>query len=111
MAVDPVLIWTVIGVLAVGTFLIRFSFLGLIGDRPLPPIVVRLLRFTPVAVIPELVAPQVIWPSATDGQTDPIRLLAALTTLVVGMMTRKVLPAIVAGSAVLIIGLQLSAAG
>jgi branched-subunit amino acid transport protein len=111
MAVDPVLIWTVIGVLAVGTFLIRFSFLGLIGDRPLPPIVVRLLRFTPVAVIPALVAPQVIWPSATDGQTDPIRLLAALTTLVVGMMTRKVLPAIVAGSAVLIIGLQLSAAG
>lgn len=93
------------------TFLIRFSFLGLIGDRPLPPIVVRLLRFTPVAVIPALVAPQVIWPSATDGQTDPIRLLAALTTLVVGMMTRKVLPAIVAGSAVLIIGLQLSAAG
>jgi len=111
MAVDPVLIWTVIGVLAVGTFLIRFSFLGLIGDRPLPPIVVRLLRFTPVAVIPALVAPQVIWPSATDGQTDPIRLLAALTTLVVGMMTRKVLPAIVAGSAVLIIGLQLSAVG
>ena len=111
MAVDPVLIWTVIGILAIGTFLIRFSFLGLIGDRPLPPIVVRLLRFTPVAVIPALVSPQVIWPSATGGQTDPIRLLAAMTTLIVGMMTRKVLPAIVAGSAVLIIGLQLTAAG
>ena len=28
--------WIVILALAVGTFLIRFSFLGIIGSRPLP---------------------------------------------------------------------------
>ena len=31
--IDVVTIWTVIVVLGVGTFLIRFSFLGLIGSK------------------------------------------------------------------------------
>ena len=30
------LIWTVIALLGLGTLLLRFSFLGLIGQRPLP---------------------------------------------------------------------------
>jgi len=52
-------IWLIIVVLGIGTFLIRFSFLGLIGDRPMPQIVLRLLRYTPVAVLPAMVAPLV----------------------------------------------------
>lgn len=103
-------IWTVIAILAVGTFTIRFSFLGLIGDRPLPPFVVRLLRFTPVAVLPALVAPKVVWPAATGGETDPLRLLAAFVALAVAIRVRKVLPAMAAGGAVLAIGLWISAA-
>ena len=45
-------IWFIIVVLGIGTFLIRFSFLGIVGRRPLPPVILRLLRYTPVAVIP-----------------------------------------------------------
>ena len=45
-------IWTVILVLGIGTFLIRFSFIGLVGDRALPAWAMRLLRYVPVAVMP-----------------------------------------------------------
>lgn len=102
-------VWTVIAILGVGTFLIRFSFLGIIGDRPLPAWILRLLRFTPVAVLPGLVAPQVVWPSASNGQFDPLRFCVAIVVLLVGYKTRKVVPAIAAGAAILIAGIALQA--
>ena len=91
-------IWTIIIVMGLGTFLIRFSFLGLIGDRVMPAFVLRLLRFTPVAVLPGMVAPLVLWPGATDGQFDPVRMLAAIVTVAVGVWTRNVLWAILGGA-------------
>ncbi len=90
-------IWLAIIALGVGTFLLRFSFLGIIGKRPLPDWMLRHLRYTPVAVLPGLIAPLVLWPPATDGQTDPARLAAALVTLVVGLITRHALVAICSG--------------
>lgn len=74
-------IWTIILVLGVGTYFIRFSFLGLLGGKDLPAWVHRHLRYTAVAVLPGLVAPLVLWPSATGGQVDPARLAAALGDL------------------------------
>lgn len=100
-------IWTIIVLLGIGTYLIRFSFLGLVGDRPLPPVLLRLLRYTPVAVIPGLVAPLVLWPEATGGQPDSARLSAALVTLLAGWWTRNLLVAIAAGAATLFGGLLL----
>lgn len=94
-------IWAVIVLLALGTWLIRFSFLGLIGDRPLPEWVLRHLRYTPVSVIPALIAPLVLWPAATGGETDPARLAAAAVTLAVGLLTRSIFGAIAAGMGVL----------
>lgn len=94
-------VWAIIVVLGIGTWLIRFSFLGLIGNRPLPEWVLRHLRYTPVAVIPALVAPLVLWPPATGGETDPARLAAAAATLAVGMLTRSVFGAIAVGMGVL----------
>ena len=94
-------VWIVILSLAVGTFLIRFSFLGLIGNRPLPDWALRHLRYAPVAVIPGLVAPLVLWPPATGGAPDLPRLLAALATLLVGLWLKNVLAAIAAGALVL----------
>ena len=94
-------VWFVIGALAIGSFLIRFSFLGLIGDRQMPDWLLRHLRYTPVAVLPGLVAPLVLWPPATDGALDPARLAAALVTLVVGYFSRNVLYAILSGAATL----------
>lgn len=94
-------IWTVIVGLGIGTFLVRFSFLGLVGDRALPAWLLRLLRYTPVAVLPGLVAPLVLWPQATGGEPDAARLLAAAATVGVGLATRNTLLAIVGGAATL----------
>jgi branched chain amino acid efflux pump len=90
-------IWIVIVGLGIGTFLIRFSFLGLVGDRSLPGWLLRLLRYTPVAVLPGLVAPLVLWPQATGGEPDPARLTAAAATVVLGFATRNTLIAIIGG--------------
>lgn len=101
MEIDRTILWTVIAVLGVGTFLIRFSFLGIIGNRPMPVWLVRGLRYTAVAVLPGLVAPAVLWPPATGGETDPARLAAAVVTVAVGLFTRNMLAAIFAGAVTL----------
>ena len=97
-------IWAVIVILGIGTYLIRWSFLGTVGNRPVPDWAQRLLRYTAVAVLPALVAPQVIWPAATDGRPDPVRLAAAAAALGVGLATRNTLAAIIGGGLVLGIG-------
>lgn len=94
-------VWLVIFAMAIGSFLIRFSFLGLIGDRAMPEWLLRHLRYTPVAVLPGLVAPLVLWPDATGGNSDPARLGAALVTLAVGYFSKNVLAAILSGAATL----------
>lgn len=98
-------IWGIILALGIGTYLIRFSFIGLIGDREYPAWILRVLRYTPVAVMPGLVAPLILWPQATDGLTDPARLAAAAATLLVGLLTRNILWAIPAGLITLYAGL------
>lgn len=95
-------IWWIIAALGVGTYLIRFSFLGLIGSRPMPPWVLRHLRYTSVAILPGLVAPLVVFPEATDGAVDPARLLAATVTVAVGYWTKGAVRAMVCGAATLI---------
>lgn len=100
-------LWIVIVGLAVGSYLIRFSFLGLIGNRPMPPWLLRLLRYTGVAVLPALVTPLVLFPAATGGQTDPARLLAAVATVAGVRFTKNVLAGILLGGATLYLALWL----
>ena len=90
-------IWVAIAGVGIGTYLIRFSFIGLVGDRRLPDWATRLLRYVPVAVMPGILAPLVVWPQATGGQPDPARLFAAAVALAVGAATRSVLGAIFSG--------------
>ncbi|MBB5515013.1 branched-subunit amino acid transport protein [Rubricella aquisinus] len=101
-------IWTVIILMGIGTFLIRFSFLGLAGGQTFPEWVLRLLRYVPVAVMPGLVAPLVLWPSATGGEPDIARLGAAAATLLIGAATRNMLGSILGGMAALYILLWLT---
>ncbi|NHF73621.1 AzlD domain-containing protein [Paracoccus xiamenensis] len=101
-------IWFTILALGAGTFLLRYSFLGAIGSRPMPEWFLRMLRYTAVAVLPALAAPLVVWPAATHGQTDPVRLAAGAATVIAGYATRNTLAAIVAGAATLMIGFYLS---
>jgi branched-subunit amino acid transport protein len=99
--VSDTTLWVVILSLGLGTFLIRFSFLGLVGGRALPPLAMKLLRYVPVTVIPALVTPMVVWPKATGEETDPMRMIAAAVALAVGAATKNALAAIFAGMAVL----------
>jgi branched-subunit amino acid transport protein len=94
-------VWIIILVLGIGTYLIRWSFLGALGEHDLPEWVLRMLRYTPVAVLPALVAPLVVWPAATGGQPDPARMAAAAATLGVGLLTKNVILAILAGAVTL----------
>lgn len=100
-------IWLIIVVLGLGTFLLRYSFLGLVGKRQLPEWTLRYLRYTAVAVLPGLVAPLVLWPQATGGSPDAARLLAAGATVAGGFATRNTLVAILCGFGTLYLALWL----
>ncbi|MEL6265049.1 MAG: AzlD domain-containing protein [Pseudomonadota bacterium] len=86
-------IWTVILGLGAATYAIRFSFLGLLAGRSLPPLAMRALRFVPVTVLPALVAPMILMPEGTLV-LDPPRVVAATACLVLGATTRNVFLAI-----------------
>ncbi len=107
MNYSAVEIWVIILGLGLGTYLIRFSFLGPLGRARLPAFVLRLLRYTPVAVIPGLVAPLVLWPAATGGDPDAARILAALAAIALGVWTKNVIASILGGAAMLYLGLYL----
>jgi branched-subunit amino acid transport protein len=102
-------LWFIIFTLGVGSFLLRFSFLGLVGDRPLPDWALRCLRYTAVAIIPALIAPMVALSNEAETGPDAIRLIAALITLGVGIYTRNVIYAIFAGATVLGLNVWLGA--
>jgi branched-subunit amino acid transport protein len=99
--IDKSHLWFIIIGLGLGSYLLRFTFIGLVGGRPMPPWLLRHLRYTAVAILPALVAPQVAWPVAAGGEMEPARLLAALATVGVGLATRNVFAAILSGAATL----------
>ena len=78
--IDKTTLWIVIFALGIGSFLLRFTFLGFVGDRPLPAWLTRHLRYTAVAILPALIAPLVVF-SGENGSTEPTRVVAAVVTL------------------------------
>ena len=98
---DRTELWTVIIVMAVGSFALKFAFIGIVGARPLPDWLLRHLRYTAVAVLPALVAPLTLWPTATGGAPDLPRYAAALVCFVAGYLSKNVLVAVVLGGAAL----------
>lgn len=82
--IDDATFWFVTVALGIGTYLIRFSFLGFLGGRTLPDWLLTHLRYVGVAVLPAMVTPMVLWPTATGGSFDPIRMTAAVAALAAG---------------------------
>lgn len=101
MHIDAATIWIIIAGLAFGSFALRFVFIGFVGDRPMPPWVLRHLRYTAVAILPALITPLVVWPAATDGQPDLPRMAAATVALAVGVVSKNMLAAIFSGAGTL----------
>lgn len=94
-------LWIVIVALAVGSYALKFTFIGLVGSRPMPDWLMRHLRYTAVSVLPALIAPLTVWPTATEGAPDLPRYCAALACFVAGYLSRNVLVAMLCGGAAL----------
>lgn len=94
-------IWTIIVGLGLGSYLLRLSFLGIIGGRDLPEWVLRHLRYTAVAIMPGMITPLILFPHATGGTLDPVRLGAAVATIALSIWTKNATVTIFGGAAVL----------
>lgn len=83
-------IWTIIIGLFLASYLIRFSFLGLLGRGAPSPTVERLLRYVPSAVLPALIAPMVFL-DGQGGMAPAHSMIGAGVALAVGLATRHML--------------------
>ncbi len=95
-------IWLIMIGLAIGTFLIRVSFILLLGKREVPPLLAKSLRFIPASILSALVVPQIL--TRNNGLqisfANP-QLLAGIVAGVVAWRTKNVLFTILSGMVVL----------
>ena len=86
------MIWLTFIGLGLVTFLLRFSFMGLLGQRPLPAGLARLLPFVPLAVLTAITVPEVLLPAGWGWDTATVlpRVLAAGGAISVAWLTGKV---------------------
>ena len=66
-----------------------------------PPL--ALLRFTPVAALPGMVAPLVLWPTDAINGVTTVHLNAAFAALFAAYITRKVMWGMLAGLVVFLV--------
>lgn len=89
----------VIFAIGIGTYLIRLSFIGIVGDRAMPDWALVPLRFVGPAVLAALAAPAVLLhEGAVDlaPGTNP-RAIAALVALLLAWRTKNIAVVIAAG--------------
>jgi len=102
-SIDSGLVWLVVVILAVGTFLIRVSFIELfelLDD--LPEWVEDALRFIPVAVLTAIVLPHIVTLDASFAVSISERkLLAGAVAAVVAWRTENMLATIAVGMGLL----------
>jgi branched-subunit amino acid transport protein len=93
-------IWVTILLAGVLTFLIRFSFIFLMGRWQLPQWVGRALRFVPPAVLSAIIFPEVLYQNgAFYLAAGNLRIWAALLAALVAWRTRNIFLTILAGMA------------
>jgi branched-subunit amino acid transport protein len=89
--------WLIIGLIGLGTFALRLSFIELIDRFALPAVMRRGLRFVPPAVLAALVIPALVHGGAEGGEFHNPRLLAGLMAGIVAWYTRSVVWTLCAG--------------
>ncbi len=95
-------IWLIMIALALGTFIIRISFIILFSNREIHPLIVRALRFVPASVLSALVLPQILTRnnSLRISLTNP-QLIAGIIAALIAWRTKNVLFTILSGMVVL----------
>ncbi len=98
---SPTLIWILLGGAGLGTWLIRLSFIALLGrTAAIPDLAMRILRLIPAAVLAAIVTPSITHASGSfDLATD--RFVAGVIAGLVAWRTKNVLATIGAGMGVL----------
>ena len=95
-------IWLTILVVGLMTYLIRLSFIAIVGIRPIPERLKQALRFVPPAVLTAIIFPELLVSEGiVDLSADNFRLLAGLAAVFVAWRTRNVAATILVGMAVL----------
>ncbi len=91
-------IWLTMALAGLVTFTIRLSFIWIVGQRPVPPLLRRSLRLVPPAVLTAIIFPEVFMPGGKlDLSMGNARLLAAILATLVAWRTRNVVLTIVVG--------------
>ena len=95
-------VWLIMIALAVGTFLIRISFIILFSNREVHPVIARALRFVPASVLSALIIPQMLTRnnSLRISLANP-QLIAGIIAAVVAWRTKNVLFTILSGMLIL----------
>jgi len=92
---------TVIGAAAV-TLAIRASFIVLPPQTRLPAWLMECLKYVGAAVLPALIAPEVLLRDAPPGETfNVLRIIAELAAMLFALRTRSVFGTMLVGMAVL----------
>jgi branched chain amino acid efflux pump len=93
--------WWVMIVSGLATFAIRATFIILIGQREIPPLLRRALFFIPPAVLTAIILPELVLPKGqlNISVANP-NLLAGTVAILVAWRTRSVLLTIVIGMVV-----------
>lgn len=98
MAHSSSCVWIVVGIMTIGTFALRLSFIGWLSGGAVPDRLRRTLRFIPPAVLAALILPALL---GVGGEASWVErgfpVIAALIAVVVAWRTRNMLLPIGAG--------------
>lgn len=95
-------LWLIVVVAGALTFLIRLSFISLLSNWDMPPVVRQALHFVPPAVLTAIVFPELFLRNdelMLSG--DNFRLIAGVVAIVLAWKVKKIVPTIVVGMTVL----------
>jgi branched-subunit amino acid transport protein len=91
-------LWLMLLVIGAITYTIRLSCIGLLGQREMPALLLKALRFVPIAVLPAIILPQLFLRNNTLALSiqNP-RWIAGILAGLVAWRTRNVLLTIAVG--------------
>ena len=91
-------LWLMMLVIGAVTYAIRLSCIGLLGQKEMPPLLLKALRFVPITVLPAIILPELFLRNNTLALSiqNP-RWLAGILAALVAWRTRNVLLTIAVG--------------
>ena len=90
--------WLMLLIIGLITYAIRLSCIGLLGQREMPALLLKALRFVPITVLPAIILPQLFLRNNTLvlSVQNP-RWIAGILAAIVAWRTRNVLLTILVG--------------